>query len=76
MYKIEVTVGLLGGGSWSDSIRHIKIANNYGTAIFYGDVVKIGNTGTVEKDAGTTTMTPCGIFSLDPKPLQPKSNST
>ena len=31
-------VGLLGGGSWSDAIRHIKIANNYGTAIFYGDV--------------------------------------
>ena len=55
-------VGLLGGGSWSDAIRHIKIANNYGTAIFYGDVVKIVNTGTVEKDTGTTTMTPCGIF--------------
>lgn len=55
-------VGLLGGGTWSDSIRHIKIANNYGTAIFYGDVVKLVNTGTVEKDTGTTAMTPCGIF--------------
>jgi hypothetical protein len=55
-------VGLLGGGTWSDAVRHIKVANNYGTAIFYGDVVKIVNTGTVEKDTGTTTMTPCGIF--------------
>ena len=55
-------VGLLGGCTWSDAVRHIKIANNYGTAIFYGDVVKIVNTGTVEKDTGTTTMTPCGIF--------------
>tara|TARA_R110000803_G_scaffold197744_1_gene261355 strand:- start:203 stop:808 length:606 start_codon:yes stop_codon:yes gene_type:complete len=55
-------VGLLGGGTWSDAIRHIKIANNYGTAIFYGDVVKLVNTGTVEKDTGTTAMTPCGIF--------------
>jgi hypothetical protein len=55
-------VGLLGGGTWSDAIRHIKIANDYGTAIFYGDVVKIVNTGTIEKDTGTTTMTPCGIF--------------
>lgn len=55
-------VGILGGASWSDAVRHIKIASNYGTAIFYGDVVKIVSSGTVEKDAGTTTMTPCGIF--------------
>lgn len=55
-------VGLLGGGTWSDAIRHIKIANNFGTAIFYGDVVKLVSTGTIEKDTGTTTMTPCGIF--------------
>tara|TARA_S200002703_G_scaffold42819_2_gene37230 strand:+ start:8417 stop:9022 length:606 start_codon:yes stop_codon:yes gene_type:complete len=55
-------VGLLGGGTWSDAIRHIKIASNYGTAIFYGDVVKLVSSGTVEKDTGTTAMTPCGIF--------------
>ena len=55
-------VGLLGGGDWSSSIRHIKIASAYGTAIFYGDAVKLGAAGTIEKDAGTTTMTPCGIF--------------
>ena len=53
---------LSASGSFTGKVRHIKIANNYGTAIFYGDVVKIVNTGTVEKDTGTTTMTPCGIF--------------
>ena len=55
-------VGLLGGGDWSSSIRHIKIASAYGTAIFYGDAVKLVAAGTIEKDAGTATMTPCGIF--------------
>ena len=55
-------VGLLGGGDWSNSVRHYKVTNSYGTSIFYGDVVKIVNTGTVEKDSGTTTMTPVGIF--------------
>ena len=55
-------VGLLGGGDWSNSIRHIKLTNSYGTSIFYGDVVKVVATGTVEKDSGTTTMTPVGIF--------------
>jgi hypothetical protein len=55
-------LGLLGGGDWSNSIRHIKMTNSYGTSIFYGDVVKVVATGTVEKDSGTTTMTPVGIF--------------
>ena len=55
-------VGLLGGGDWSNSFRHIKMTNSYGTSIFYGDVVKVVATGTVEKDSGTTTMTPVGIF--------------
>ena len=55
-------VGLLGGGDWSNSIRHIKLTNSYGTSIFYGDVLKVVAAGTVEKDSGTTTMTPVGIF--------------
>ena len=55
-------VGLLGSGDWSNSIRHIKLTNSYGTSIFYGDVLKVVSTGTVEKDSGTTTMTPVGIF--------------
>ena len=68
-------VGLLGGGDWSNSIRHIKLTNSYGTSIFYGDVVKVVATGTVEKDSGTTTMTPVGIFVgcsyTDPSSSQP-----
>ena len=55
-------IGLLGSGTWSDSIRHISIASAYNTQIFYGDAVKLVSSGTIEKDAGTTTMTPCGIF--------------
>ena len=55
-------IGLLGSGTWSDSIRHISIASAYDTQIFYGDAVKLVSSGTIEKDAGTTTMTPCGIF--------------
>jgi hypothetical protein len=38
------------------------LTNSYGTSIFYGDVLKVVSTGTVEKDSGTTTMTPVGIF--------------
>ena len=53
---------LSAGGSFSGKVRHYKIANAYGTAIFYGDFVKLVNTGTVEKDTGTTTMTPIGVF--------------
>ena len=68
-------VGLLGGGSWSDSVRHMKVTNSYGTSIFYGDVVKVVAAGTVEKDSGTTTMTPVGIFVgcsyTDPNTNQP-----
>ena len=68
-------VGLLGGGDWSNSIRHIKLTNSYETSIFYGDVVKVVATGTVEKYSGTTTMTPVGIFVgcsyTDPSSSQP-----
>ena len=68
-------VGLLGGGDWSNSIRHIKMTNSYGTSIFYGDVLKVVAAGTVEKDSGTTTMTPVGIFVgcsyTDPSASQP-----
>ena len=53
---------LSAGGSFSGKVRHYKIANAYGTAIFYGDFVKLVSTGTVEKDTGTTTMTPIGVF--------------
>ena len=53
---------LSASGSYSGKVRHMKIANNYGTALFYGDFVKPVTAGVVEKDAGTATLTPIGIF--------------
>jgi hypothetical protein len=40
----------------------MQIASGYNTNIFYGDLVKRVEGGTIEKDTGTTTATPCGIF--------------
>ena len=49
-------------GSYTGKVQHIKIASAYGTAIFYGDFVKLVTAGTVEKDTGTTACTPIGVF--------------
>jgi hypothetical protein len=49
-------------GSYTGKVQHIKIASAYDTAIFYGDFVKLVTAGTVEKDAGTTSLTPIGVF--------------
>lgn len=38
------------------------IVDAYATSIFYGDVVKIASSGTIQKDTGTTTLTPLGVF--------------
>jgi hypothetical protein len=40
----------------------MQIASGYATSIFYGDLVKRISDGTIEKDVGTTTATPTGIF--------------
>jgi hypothetical protein len=53
---------LSASGSFTGKVRHIKIASGYGTAIFYGDFVKLVSSGTVEKDTGTTSLTPVGVF--------------
>lgn len=58
----EPTDTLSASGSFTGKVRHIKVASGYGTAIFYGDFVKLVNTGTVEKDTGTTAATPVGVF--------------
>ena len=58
----EPTDTLSASGSFTGKVRHIKVASGYGTAIFYGDFVKLVNTGTVEKDTGTATATPVGVF--------------
>jgi hypothetical protein len=40
----------------------MEIASGYATSIFYGDLVKRVSGGTIEKDTGTTTATPSGVF--------------
>jgi hypothetical protein len=55
-------VGLIGGQSFAGSTRMIPIADGYTTAIFNGDVVLLIADGTVEKDTGTVTATPVGVF--------------
>jgi len=68
---------LSASGSFTGKVRHIKIANAYGTAIFYGDFVKLVATGTVEKAAVTTAVVAgtVGIFVgcsyTDPTTKQP-----
>lgn len=74
----EPVGGLSACGSFSGKVRHIKIASGYAANIFYGDFVKLVNTGTIEKDAGTATATPVGIFMgcfyTDPSTSQPTFN--
>jgi len=55
-------VNLIGGQVFAGSTRLMQIASGYATNIFYGDLVKRVADGTIEKDTGTTTATPNGIF--------------
>lgn len=55
-------VNLIGGQVFAGSTRNMEIANGYATSIFYGDLVKRVSGGTIEKDVGTATATPSGIF--------------
>jgi hypothetical protein len=55
-------VNLIGGQVFAGATRQMEIASGYATSIFYGDLVKRINDGTIQKDTGTTTATPCGIF--------------
>jgi hypothetical protein len=56
-------INLIGGQVFAGATRQMEIANvGYATSIFYGDLVKRVTGGTIEKDTGTTTATPCGVF--------------
>jgi len=55
-------INLIGGQVFAGATRQLVIASAYGTSIFYGDVVKVVSGGTIEKDTGTTTATPVGVF--------------
>ena len=53
------------GGSYNGAFRQYPILSTYSTRICFGDVVKLvdgGSTTTIEKDTGTSTATPIGIF--------------
>jgi hypothetical protein len=55
-------INLIGGQVFSGATRLMEIASGYATSIFYGDLVKRVSDGTIEKDTGTATATPCGVF--------------
>ena len=55
-------INLIGGQVFSGATRQMEIASGYANNIFYGDLVKRVADGTIEKDTGTTTATPCGVF--------------
>ena len=46
----------------SHGIVTVPIADAYATSIYYGDVVQIASDGTIQKDTGTSTLTPYGVF--------------
>jgi len=55
-------VGVLGGRVNNNAFNSYKIASGYAANVFYGDVVKLVSDGVVEKDTGTATLTPIGVF--------------
>ena len=55
-------INLIGGQVFAGSTRLIPIDTAYGTNIFYGDVVKLSSAGTLNKDVGTDSATPVGVF--------------
>ncbi len=55
-------INLIGGQVFAGATRQIPIITNSSTAIFYGDVVKLLNSGTLGKDVGTDSATPVGVF--------------
>tara|TARA_R110000868_G_scaffold9970_3_gene49063 strand:+ start:3602 stop:4201 length:600 start_codon:yes stop_codon:yes gene_type:complete len=57
-----IPINLIGGQVFAGSTRLIPIATNSSTAIYFGDVVKLANTGTLARDAGTDAATPVGVF--------------
>jgi hypothetical protein len=57
-----IPINLIGGQVFAGATRSIPIATNSSTAIFFGDVVKLNSSGTLDKDAGTSSATPVGVF--------------
>ena len=57
-----IPINLIGGQVFASATRSIPIATNSSTAIYFGDVVKLNNSGTLDKDVGTSSATPVGVF--------------
>ena len=55
-------INLIGGQVFAGATRQMEIASGYATSIFYGDLVLRISDGTITKDTGTSTATPCGVF--------------
>jgi hypothetical protein len=55
-------VNLIGGQVFAGATRQFPIASGYAANLFNGDVVKLVSAGTIEKDTGTATATPVGVF--------------
>lgn len=56
-----VPVENLASGYNTQGYDTFNILDGYTTSIFFGDVVKMATTGLIEKDTGTTTLTPYGV---------------
>ena len=59
-----VPINLIGGQPYAGSTRQMKIASNYGTNIFNGDVVVRAADGTIQKETGTATVTATGVIGV------------
>lgn len=46
----------------TQGFESVAILDGYTTAIYNGDVVKLGSGNYLEKDTGTTSLTPYGVF--------------
>lgn len=57
-----IPVQMLSAGYNTQGFETLDILDGYTTAIYNGDVVKMASTGVIEKDGGTTTLTPYGVF--------------
>lgn len=57
-----IPINLIGGQVFAGATRQIPIASGSATAIYYGDVVKLNSSGTLDKDTGTDAATPVGVF--------------
>jgi hypothetical protein len=57
-----IPINLIGGQVFAGSTRNFPINSGSATAIFFGDIVRLNNDGTLGKDTGTNAATPVGVF--------------